>query len=131
MSMQDPIADMLTRIRNAQSAQHQSVSMFSSKLKLAIANVLKEEGYICDVLVEDNSSIKFMKIILKYHEGKGVIDTIQRKSRPGLRLYQKSSGLDRVLGGLGIAIVSTSKGVMSADKARADNLGGEVVCWVT
>ena len=131
MSMQDPIADMLTRIRNAQSAQHQSVSMFSSKLKLAIANVLKEEGYICDVLVEDDSSIKFMKIILKYHEGKGVIDTIQRKSRPGLRLYQKSSGLDRVLGGLGIAIVSTSKGVMSADKAKADNLGGEVVCWVT
>jgi small subunit ribosomal protein S8 len=130
MSLQDPIADMLTRIRNAQQAKHDSVSMSSSKIKLAIAKVLKEEGFIVDYL-ESEGNKKTINITLKYFDGKGAILSIDRKSRPGLRRYQKAKDLDRVLGGLGLAIVSTSKGVMSADNARANNLGGEVLCWIT
>ena len=131
MSMQDPIADMLTRIRNGQMAKHKSVSMYGSKIKLAIAEVLKEEGYIADIDVESVNNKQMITIHLKYFEGKPVICKIDRKSRPGLRRYQSAKELDIVLSGLGIAIVSTSKGVMTAEKAKAQNLGGEIICWVT
>ena len=130
MSLQDPIADMLTRIRNAQQAKHKSVSMASSKIKLAIARVLKEEGFIID-FEEIGENKKSLTIALKYFNGKGAILSIDRTSRPGLRQYQKAKSLSRVLGGLGLAIISTSKGVMSADNARANNLGGEILCCVT
>lgn len=130
MTMQDPIADMLTRIRNAHHAKHASTSMPYSNIKEAISKVLKDEGFIQDFSVSGDV-MKTLTIELKYFEGKSVIASIQRKSRPGLRLYQKSDQLDRVLGGLGLAIVSTSKGVMSAERARSLRLGGEVLCWVT
>jgi small subunit ribosomal protein S8 len=130
MSMQDPIADMLTRIRNAQSAGKKTVSMPSAKLKLAIAKVLKAEGYIGEFSVASEGNRSFLTIDLKYFEGKKVIERIERVSRPGLRIYRKAGELPKVLNGLGIAIVSTSKGVMTDRSARSAGEGGEVLCYV-
>jgi len=130
MSMTDPIADMLTRIRNAQMAQKSSVAMPSSKLKVAIAGVLKDEGYIEDFAVRDAEGRIQLDIALKYYAGRPVIERIERISRPGLRVYKGSGDLPRVMNGLGIAIVSTPKGVMTDRKARASNIGGEVLCFV-
>ncbi|OAM26026.1 MULTISPECIES: 30S ribosomal protein S8 [Eikenella] len=129
MSMHDPISDMLTRIRNAQQARKTSVLMPSSKLKKALAQVLKEEGYIEDfaILVEGKPTLE---IRLKYYLGKPVIEKIQRVSRPGLRVYKAADAIPNVMNGLGIAIVSTSKGVMTGHKARASGVGGELLCIV-
>jgi len=129
MSMQDPIADMLTRIRNGQAANKVAVKMPSSKLKVAIANVLKEEGYITDYAVSGEQKPE-LEITLKYFQGKEVIETIQRISRPGLRIYKKRDELPKVMGGLGVAIVSTSKGVMTDRAARQAGMGGEIICYV-
>ena len=130
MSMTDPVADMLTRIRNAQMAEKASVSMPASKLKLAIATVLKSEGYIEDFLVRENDGKKTMEVGLKYYAGRPVLDRIERVSKPGLRVYRGKSDLPNVMNGLGIAIVSTPKGVMTDRAARASNVGGEVLCLV-
>jgi len=129
MSMQDPIADMFTRIRNGQMAQKVSVAMPSSKLRVAIAGVLKDEGYISDFAVSGDVKPS-LEVTLKYFEGKKVIDTIERVSRPGLRIYKKKDELPKVLGGLGIAIVSTSKGVMTDRAARKAGMGGEIIGYV-
>lgn len=129
MSMQDPISDMLTRIRNGQAANKVSVKMPSSKLKVAIAQVLKDEGFITDYAVSGDVKTE-LEVTLKYFEGKKVIETIQRVSRPGLRIYKGATDLPKVLGGLGIAIVSTSKGVMTDRAARKAGMGGEIVCYV-
>lgn len=131
MSMTDPVADMLTRIRNGQSAGKLEASMFSSKLKKAIAVVLKGEGYIQDYAVESEDRIEKLVITLKYYQGKPVIDEIKRVSRPGLRIYRSKEELPNVMGGLGIAIVSTSKGVMTGQAAKAAGIGGEVLCTVS
>ncbi|WP_196139414.1 30S ribosomal protein S8 [Aliikangiella sp. G2MR2-5] len=131
MSMQDPIADMLTRIRNGQSAGKKVVSMPSSKLKTSIAEVLKAEGYITDFAKKEDSGKSELSIELKYHQGSPVIDNIKRVSRPGLRIYKKSTELPRVLDGLGIAIVSTNQGVMTDRAARKAGHGGEVLCIVS
>lgn len=130
MSMTDPIADMLTRIRNAQLAQKNSVAMPAPKLKAAIAAVLKDEGYIDDFAVRDAEGKPQLDIALKYYAGRPVIERIERISRPGLRVYKGSGDLPRVMNGLGIAIVSTPKGVMTDRRARATNVGGEVLCIV-
>jgi small subunit ribosomal protein S8 len=130
MSMTDPIADMLTRIRNAQLAQKVAVAMPSSKVKAAIAAVLKDEGYIDDFAIRDADGKAQLDIALKYYAGRPVIERIERISRPGLRVYKGSGDLPRVMNGLGIAIVSTPKGVMTDRKARATNVGGEVLCVV-
>lgn len=131
MSMTDPIADMLTRIRNAQAMAKPSVQMPASSKKLAIAQLLKEEGYLEDVAVSETGPGKrVMSLKLKYFHGKPVIEKVQRVSRPGLRTYRGKDELPKVLGGLGIAIVSTSKGLMTDSKARAEGLGGEVLCVV-
>ena len=130
MSMTDPVADMLTRIRNAQLAQKNSVAMPSSKLKVAIAAVLKDEGYIDDFAVRNADGKSQLDIALKYYAGRPVIERIERISRPGLRVYKGSNDLPRVMNGLGIAIVSTPKGVMTDRRARAGNMGGEVLCIV-
>ena len=130
MSMTDPVADMLTRIRNAQLAQKNSVAMPASKLKVAIAAVLKDEGYIDDFAVRDAEGKSQLDIALKYYAGRPVIERIERISRPGLRVYKGSGDLPRVMNGLGIAIVSTPKGVMTDRRARATNVGGEVLCIV-
>jgi small subunit ribosomal protein S8 len=130
MSMTDPVADMLTRIRNGQSANKKEVTMPSSSLKLAIAKVLKEEGYISNFLVETKSAFPELKIDLKYYRGTPVIEEIQRVSRPGLRIYKSKEDLPKVLGGLGVAIISTSKGVMTDRVARTQGHGGEVLCTV-
>ena len=129
MSMQDPIADMFTRIRNGQMAQKVAVTMPSSKLRTSIAKVLKEEGYITDFAVSGDVK-PTLEVTLKYFEGKQVIDTIERVSRPGLRIYKKKDELPKVLGGLGIAIVSTSKGVMTDRAARKAGMGGEIIGYV-
>ena len=131
MSMTDPIADMLTRIRNGQKAKKVSVSMPASKLKLAIAKVLAAEGYLTEVSSYDEGVKRTMTITLKYHEGEPVIERIERASRPGLRLYSSSGELPTVQGGLGVAIVSTSSGVMTGREARALGHGGEVLCFVS
>ncbi|PHS18822.1 MAG: 30S ribosomal protein S8 [Kangiella sp.] len=131
MSMQDPIADMLTRIRNGQSAGKKSVSMPSSKVKLSIANVLKNEGYVSEFNKSENDGKPELSIELKYYQGRPVIDMIKRVSRPGLRIYKKSNELPRVLDGLGIAVVSTSAGVMTDRAARKSGHGGEVLCIVS
>ncbi|MDC9729618.1 MAG: 30S ribosomal protein S8 [Methyloprofundus sp.] len=131
MSMTDPIADMLTRIRNGQSAGKFNVNMPSSKLKVAIAQVLKKEGYITDFSTEANGAHVSMSIELKYYNGKPVIDKVKRISKPGLRIYKSKDELPKVLGGLGVAIVSTSKGVMTDRAARAIGHGGEVICTVS
>lgn len=131
MSMTDPIADMLTRIRNGQAAGKKSVKIPSSKLKLAIAKVLKEEGYISDYKIEAIKNHVEMTVDLKYFNGTPVIESINRVSRPGLRIYRSKDELPKVLGGLGIAIVSTSNGVMTDRAARAIGHGGEVICTVS
>lgn len=130
MSMTDPIADMLTRIRNGLAAAKAEVAMPSSKLKKSIAQVLKDEGYISDFSVQDIDGKPVMKVALKYYEGKPVIDRLERVSRPGLRIYKPKTDLPKVLGGLGIAIVSTSAGVMTDRAARKAGHGGEVLCIV-
>lgn len=129
MSMQDPIADMFTRIRNGQMAQKVSVTMPSSKLRVAIAEVLKAEGYITGHAVSGDVK-PVLEVELKYFEGKQVIDTIERVSRPGLRIYKKKDELPKVMGGLGVAIVSTSKGVMTDRAARKAGMGGEIIGYV-
>jgi small subunit ribosomal protein S8 len=128
--MSDPIADMLTRIRNAQMAEKTSVSMPSSKLKVAIAKVLVDEGYVEGYKVADNAGKAVLEIGLKYYAGRPVIEKVQRVSRPGLRIYKGSKDIPKVMNGLGIAIVSTPKGVMTDHKARANGIGGEVLCIV-
>ena len=130
MSMHDPIADMLTRIRNAQLVGHTEVSMPASQLKSAIARVLKDEGYIEDFAMRENGSKKELAIALKYYAGRPVIERLERVSKPGLRVYKGRNDIPRVMNGLGVAIVSTSRGVMTDRKARADGLGGEVLCIV-
>jgi small subunit ribosomal protein S8 len=130
MSMTDPIADMLTRIRNAQMAEKVAVSMPSSKLKVAIAAVLRDEGYIDDFVVRDGDGNAQLDIALKYYAGRPVIERIERVSKPGLRVYKGKDDLPRVMNGLGIAIVSTPQGVMTDRRARATNTGGEVLCIV-
>ncbi len=131
MTMTDPISDMLTRIRNAYHAQKSSVTMPQSKIKLAIAKVLEEEGYIVATSSEDNDGKPEMTIELKYYEGKPVISELKRVSRPGLRAYRGKSNLPKVMGGLGVAIVSTSNGVMTDRAARAAGHGGEIICYVS
>ena len=130
MSMTDPIADMLTRIRNAQRSEKQSVVMPASRVKKAIAQVLKDEGYIEDFAVRDIEGRPTLEIWLKYYAGKPVIEKIERVSRPGLRIYRPKDELPNVMNGLGVAIVSTSRGVMTDRKARGLGVGGEVLCIV-
>ena len=130
MSMTDPIADMLTRIRNAQMAEKAAVTMPSSKVKVSIAAVLKDEGYIDDFAVRENGGKAQLDIALKYYAGRPVIERIERVSKPGLRVYKGKDDLPRVMNGLGVAIVSTPKGVMTDRRARASNVGGEVICIV-
>lgn len=130
MSMSDPIADMLTRIRNAQLSEKVSVSMPASKLKKAIAQVLKDEGYIEDFAVRTVGGLPEMEVGLKYYAGRPVIEKIERVSRPGLRIYKGRESLPRVMNGLGVAIVSTSRGVMTDRRARSLGVGGEVLCVV-
>ena len=130
MTMQDPIADMLTRIRNAQARGKPTVSMPHSKLKEAIANVLQESGFITSAAVEEGVK-KVLEITLKYHHGQPVIATIDRKSRPGLRIYRSKDNLPQVMSGLGIAILSTPQGVMTEKQARAKGVGGEILCTVS
>ncbi len=131
MSMTDPIADMLTRIRNAQRANKTSVTMPSSMVKISVAKVLKDEGYVGDYRTESEGAKTALTIDLKYYEGAPVIEKIKRISRPGLRIYRDKDSLPKVIGGLGIAIVSTSRGVMSDRQARKDGIGGEVLCVVS
>ena len=131
MSMTDPIADMLTRIRNGQGARKVSVSMPASKAKEAVAKVLQDEGYISGFATDGEGATKELIVELKYFEGKAVIETIQRSSKPGLRIYRGKDELPKVLGGLGVAIVSTSAGVMSDRQAREKGIGGEVLCVVS
>lgn len=130
MSMSDPIADMLTRVRNAQAAAKTEVKMPSSKVKKAIADVLKAEGYIKDYTATVAAKSE-LTVVLKYHDGQPVIANIKRVSTPGLRIYKNKDELPKVLGGLGIAIVSTSLGVMSDKQARAAGQGGEIICLVS
>lgn len=131
MSMSDPISDLLTRIRNGQQASKAEVSMPSSKVKAEIARVLKEEGYIDDSRVEEVDGKQILTIKLRYHQGKPVIDTIKRVSRPGLRIFKGKDELPKVDGGLGVAIVSTSRGVMTDRAARSQGQGGEILCTVS
>ena len=130
MSMTDPVADMLTRIRNAQACGKITVAMPSSKLKGAIAQVLKDEGYIEGFVVKPNDGKPEIEIALRYYAGQPVIEKIERVSRPGLRVYRGAQDIPKVMNGLGIAIVSTPKGVMTDRRARASNVGGEVLCIV-
>lgn len=130
MSMSDPIADMLTRIRNGLSAEKKSVSMPLSTLKVALAKVLKDEGYITDYVPETTGSKPVLNIELKYYQGKPVIELLKRVSRPGLRVYKGKDGLPQVMGGLGVAIVSTSAGLMTSRNAKRTGHGGEVLCYV-
>ena len=131
MSMTDPIADMLTRIRNGQKARKVSVSMPASSEKVAICGVLKDEGYITDFSTSGEGSKKALSVELKYFEGTPVIESVKRVSKPGLRVYRGKDDLPKVLGGLGVAIVSTSAGVMSDRAAREKGIGGEVLCVVS
>jgi small subunit ribosomal protein S8 len=130
MSMSDPIADMLTRIRNAQMVEKTSVAMPASKVKVAIAQVLKDEGYIENFQVNAADGKSQLEIALKYYAGSPVIERIERVSRPGLRVYRGSKSIPQVMNGLGVAIVTTPKGVMTDRKARAEGVGGEVLCYV-
>jgi small subunit ribosomal protein S8 len=131
MSMTDPIADMLVRIKNAAAVGKPAVRMPSSKTKVAIATVLKDEGYIADHRVTPNGAKAELEIVLKYFEGRPVIERLVRASRPGLRKYRGKDEVPKVLGGLGIAIISTSKGIMTDSRARAEGVGGEVICLVS
>ncbi|MDE2566708.1 MAG: 30S ribosomal protein S8 [Burkholderiales bacterium] len=130
MSMSDPIADMLTRIRNAQAVDKSVVKMPSSKLKVAIAQVLKDEGYIDGFQVKSEGAKTELEIALKYYAGRPVIERLERVSRPGLRVYKGRDAIPQVMNGLGVAIVTTPQGVMTDRKARASNVGGEVLCVV-
>ena len=130
MSISDPIADMLTRIRNAQAVQKSAVSMPSSKLKVAIANVLKDEGYIDSFEVAGDAAKPVLNISLKYYAGRPVIERTERVSTPGLRIYKGRHDIPQVMNGLGVAIISTPQGVMTDRKARANGVGGEVICYV-
>jgi len=134
MSMSDPVSDMLTRIRNAQLVGHTEVSMPASKLKASIAQVLKDEGYIEDFAVREKSgeaaAKKELRIGLKYYAGRPVIERLERVSKPGLRVYKGRNDIPRIMNGLGVAILSTSRGVMTDRKARADGVGGEILCIV-
>ena len=130
MSMSDPIADMLIRIRNAQLVGHAEVVMPASKLKASIAQVLKDEGYIEDFALRENGVKKELRIGLKYYAGRPVIERLERVSKPGLRVYRGHNDIPRIMNGLGVAILSTSRGVMTDRKARADGVGGEVLCIV-
>ena len=130
MAITDPVADMLTRIRNAQMVGQIEVKMPASKLKVAIAHVLKDEGYIEDFALRDDGPKKQLRIGLKYYAGRPVIERIERVSKPGLRVYKGSDDIPKVMNGLGVAILSTSRGVMTDRKARADGVGGEVLCFV-
>ena len=131
MSMTDPIADMLTRIRNANKAGHKDVTIPASNIKKAIANILLEEGYVNKVEFKDDNKQGLIKITLKYMEdGKGVIAGLKRISKPGLRIYSSNEDIPKVLNGLGVAIISTSKGVMTDREGRKNNVGGEVLCYV-
>jgi small subunit ribosomal protein S8 len=130
MSMSDPIADMLTRIRNAQMVEKVSVTMPSSKVKVAIAQVLKDEGYIDNFAVKVEGAKSELNIALKYYAGRPVIERLERVSKPGLRVYRGRNEIPQVMNGLGVAIVSTPKGVMTDRKARANGVGGEVICYV-
>jgi|SRR6267154_2355527 len=130
MSMSDPIADMVIRIRNAQMVGHVDVAMPASKLKASIAKVLKDEGYIEDFALRENGVKKELHIGLKYYAGKPVIERLERISKPGLRVYKGRDDIPKVMNGLGVAILSTSRGVMTDRKARADGVGGEVLCIV-
>lgn len=131
MSMSDPIADLLTRIRNAQSRNRVSVTMPASKVKAAIASVLKDEGYITDFSTSDGGGKPELTVTLKYYQGKPVIDDLRRVSRPGLRIYKGKDELPKVRGGLGVAVVSTSKGLMTDRAARAAGYGGEILFYVS
>jgi small subunit ribosomal protein S8 len=130
MSMTDPIADLLTRIRNAQQARKQEVTMAASKVKMAVVRVLKDEGYVADFRIENDGGKSLLTVALKYFEGKPVIDRLERVSRPGLRIYRGKDELPKVLGGMGTVIVSTPKGVMTDKQARSIGQGGEVLCIV-
>jgi len=130
MSMTDPIADLLTRIRNAQQARKQEVTMAASKVKMAVVRVLKDEGYVADFRVENEGGKSTLTVALKYFEGRPVIDRLERVSRPGLRIYRGKDELPKVLGGMGTVIVSTPKGVMTDKQARSIGQGGEVLCIV-
>ena len=130
MSMSDPIADMLTRIRNAQMVEKAVVSVPSSKVKVAIAQVLKDEGYIDGFAIKSDEGKPQLEIALKYYAGKPVIERIERVSRPGLRVYKGHGSIPQVMNGLGVAIVTTPQGVMTDRKARATGIGGEVLCYV-
>lgn len=131
MTMTDPISDMLTRIRNGQKARKTIVSMPASKVKIAVANVLKDEGYITDFETSGEGAGRTLDVELKYFEGKPVIEKVERVSKPGLRIYRAKDELPKVLGGLGVAIISTSLGVMSDRQAREKGVGGEVLCVVS
>ncbi len=130
MSMSDPIADMLTRIRNGQMAGHENVIMPSSKVKTAVAQVLVDEGYVKAFSINDKDGKAELAVDLKYFEGQPVIEMIKRVSRPGLRVYKNKDELPQVIGGLGVAVISTSKGVMSDRAARQAGVGGEIICYV-
>ena len=130
MSMTDPIADLLTRLRNGQQAKKKVVVIPASKQKLAVAQVLKSEGYISDVTVQGEGVKQELHVTLKYYDGKPVIETIKRVSKPSLRRYEKTGSLPEVMGGLGVAIVSTSKGLLTDKQAKAQGVGGEVICYV-
>ena len=131
MSMSDPISDMLTRIRNAQAVQKTTVSMPASKVKKGIASVLKDEGYISDFRDAELDGKPALEVTLRYMEGRGVIETLKRASRPGLRIYRGKDDLPKILNGLGIAVISTSQGIMTDTAARAAGQGGEILCVVT
>ena len=131
MTMNDPIADMLTRIRNGAMASHETVIVPASKLKIELARVFKEEGYIADYAIKEEGKFKVIEITLKYDaHKKPIITKLVRVSKPGLKSYSKAKNLQKVLGGLGVAVVSTSKGLMTDRKARKENVGGEVLCYV-
>jgi small subunit ribosomal protein S8 len=129
--MTDPISDMLTRIRNGQKARKLSVTMPASKAKVAVAKVLKDEGYVSDFALDGEGAAQTLTVDLKYYKGEPVIDSIKRVSKPGLRIYRGKEELPKVLGGLGVAIVSTSAGVMSDRQAREKGVGGEVICVIS
>ena len=130
MTINDPIADALTRIRNANMVKHETVSMPSSNLKEQLVKVLKEEGYVEGYVVEEKDGFKNLTVTLKYNNGQGVITGLQRVSKPGLRVYSKAKNMPRVFDGMGIAVISTSKGLMTEKVARTNKLGGEVLCYV-
>lgn len=130
MSMSDPIADMLTRIRNGQMAGHSNVVIPSSKVKVALAKVLKDEGYVSTYSIKEVNGKSELSVDLKYYEGKPVIEMIKRVSRPGLRVYKNKNELPQVIAGMGVAIISTSQGIMSDRQARTAGVGGEIICYV-